>query len=347
MRKYAVLIFLIYSSCLLAKGNSLDTLKPFVFSAYLEPYYGYDFRDPQNNARPSFLYSYAKQNQFSINLGFVKASITKTNWRANAALAVGTYMKDNLAAEPNWLNNIFELNIGWKVPQKNIWIDAGVFPSHIGFESAIGKDNYVLSRSIMAENSPYYETGIKASFQSTNQKINFSFLLLNGWQKMYRTDKSNHLALGHQLQYQVNKRLLLNSSSFVGLANRDSIMLMRYFHNAYGIYELSPSWQFIAGFDMGIQEKKDQRNAYDLWHTVVLMSRYKLNDKNTVSFRFEYYQDRDYVLVNLNMPGGFSTSGFSGNYDLQLAKHIVWRNELRCFWGLKNYAALSAVSIWF
>jgi hypothetical protein len=48
---------------------------------------------------------------------------------------------------------LLEANIGYKpFAATNFWIDAGVMPSHIGFESAIGSDCWNLTRSILAEN---------------------------------------------------------------------------------------------------------------------------------------------------------------------------------------------------
>jgi hypothetical protein len=60
--------------------------------------------------------------------------------RANLALMAGTYAQDNLAAEQDALKYVNEANIGIKISKtKNLWIDAGIMPSHIGWESAIGK----------------------------------------------------------------------------------------------------------------------------------------------------------------------------------------------------------------
>jgi hypothetical protein len=49
---------------------------------------------------------------------------------------VGTYPQYNLASEQPLLKNIYEANIGVKISKKhNLWIDMGIMPSHIGFES--------------------------------------------------------------------------------------------------------------------------------------------------------------------------------------------------------------------
>ena len=80
---------------------------------------------------------------------------------------LGNYAQYNLSAETNWAQFIYNANIGIKLSKKNnLWLDAGLMPSHIGAESAISDDCWSLTRSLSAENSPYYETGIKLNYTS-------------------------------------------------------------------------------------------------------------------------------------------------------------------------------------
>ena len=77
----------------------------------------------------------------------------------------GNYARYNLSGEPDWAKYIYEANVGFRLSKKqNIWIDAGIMPSHIGFESAISADCWTLTRNILAENSPYYESGVKLGY---------------------------------------------------------------------------------------------------------------------------------------------------------------------------------------
>ena len=174
--------------------------KPFTVSGYLEAYYSYEFNKPLNNTKPSFFYSHNRANEVNLNLGFVKAAYATEKLRANLSLATGTYMNANYAAEPGVLKNIYEANLGVKLSsKKNIWLDAGILPSHIGWESAIGKDCPTLSRSLAAENSPYFETGIKLGYTSPNEKWYLSALVLNGWQRIQRVDGNTTPAFGTQV----------------------------------------------------------------------------------------------------------------------------------------------------
>src|SRR5262245_44373421 len=111
-----------------AQDSISEKTNPLSFSGFVEAYYSYDFNKPADNNRPWFLYSHNRHNEFNVNLAFVKGSYNSDMIRANIALAVGTYMNANYAAEPGVLKNIYEANVGVKILKtKNIWIDGGIF----------------------------------------------------------------------------------------------------------------------------------------------------------------------------------------------------------------------------
>src|SRR5579875_705454 len=153
--------------------NAQDSTKqsPLSFSGYIEPYYSYDFNKPFNNTKPGFIYSYNRHNEFNVNLAYIKTNYTDERVRGNFAIAAGTYMNANYTSEPGVLKNIFEADAGFKLTRKkNLWLDAGIMPSHIGFESAVGKTCWTLTRSILGDNSPYYEAGVRTSYRTPNEK---------------------------------------------------------------------------------------------------------------------------------------------------------------------------------
>lgn len=304
------------------------------FSGYLETYYQYDFRNPDNHQRPDFVYSHNRHNEFTLNLGYLRADYTHTNVRASLALMAGTYTNANLAAEPGVLKNIFEANAGVRLSrQKNLWLDAGIFSSHIGFESAIGANCWNLTRSILADNSPYFESGAKLTFTSDNGHWLISGLLLNGWQRIQRVTGNNTPAFGHQLTYTPHERVTLNSSSFVGSDTPDSTRRMRYFHNFYGQFALTEKWGVLVGFDIGAQQAEPNGNRYSVWYAPIVQLRYALTDKARLAARAEYYDDRDGVIIAAGVPGGFRVSGFSVNFDYALSLHALWRIEAKSLGG--------------
>jgi len=240
------------------------TVSPLTFSGYIETYYPYDSGKPANHIRPSFVYAYNRHNEVNLNLGFMKATYQKENVRANLALMSDTYTNANLVAESGVLKNILESNAGLKISKKkNLWIDAGIFSSHIGFESAIGKDCWNLTRSILADKSAYFETGAKISYTTDNGKWFISGLLLNGWQRIQRVVGNNTPAFGHQLTYKPNAKITLNSSSFIGNDKPDSVRQMRFFHNFYGIFQLTDKLALTNGFNIGAEQKTKGSSKYN------------------------------------------------------------------------------------
>lgn len=317
-----------------AKGfaQTDSSTSPLTISSYVETYYTYDFGEPGNHNRPGFMYSFNRHNEINLNLGMIKATYQKDNVRANLALMAGTYPNANLAAEPGVLKNIYEANAGIKISKKSeLWIDAGIFASHIGFESAIGKDCWNLSRSILADNSPYYESGAKISYTSSNGKWLASGLILNGWQRIQRVDDNNTIAFGHQLTYKPSSKITLNSSSFIGNDKPDSVRQMRYFHNFYGMFQVSETFGLTAGFDIGAEQKAKGSSRYNSWYTPVLIVRFSPTAKDNIAVRGEYYSDENGVIIGTGTPNGFKTWGYSVNYDRTITGNVLWRIEARGF----------------
>jgi hypothetical protein len=318
-----------------------DSTKTITFSGFIEAYHTYDFSEPESNNRPGFIYNHSRHNELNLNLAFLKGAYNDGNVRANLALAIGTYMNANYAAEPGVLKNIFEATAGVRLSQKkDLWVDAGLFGSHIGFESAISKDCWTLTRSISAENTPYFETGAKITYVPDNGKWLFSGLVLNGWQQITRPEGSNRLSLGTQVQYKPSASITLNSSTFIGnrpvapgsapltlpLSN-----LNRYFHNFYGIFQLSEAWGLIAGFDFGLQQRGLDSDEYDNWQSANIILRYHPAEKWWIAGRYENYTDERGIVIATGTPNGFNVNNVSLNLDYAPSKKGLVRIEGRYF----------------
>ncbi len=317
-----------------AKPDTTKTVaqesNPLAFSGYVETYYCYDFGNPADHNRPGFVYSHNRHNEVNLNLGFVKAAYSTDRVRGNLALMAGTYANANLANEPGVLQNVFEANAGVRLSKtKNLWIDAGILPSHIGFESAVGKDCWNLTRSLLADNSPYFESGARISYTSSNEKWYLSALLLNGWQRIQRVEENQTPSFGHQLTWKPNTKLLVNSSSFIGNDKPDSVRQMRYFHNLYAVYQPTDAIGVTFGFDIGAEQKSKNSGDYNTWFTPVLIVKYALNDALSLAARGEYYQDKNGVIIATGTENGFQTWGYSLNLDYKVADNVLWRIEGR------------------
>ena len=330
-------------ACAQASPDSTERLPPKLsISGFMETYYVYDFNRPRGTQRQAFLYNYNRHNEFNVNLGLVRLHLDHTKYRGTLTLQTGTYANDNYAAEPGLLRAIFEANVGVSLNRHHtLWLDVGVLPSHIGFENTSPFDNKTLTRSLLAENSPYFETGAKLTYHPS-PKVELAGLVLNGWQRIQRLEGNSLLSFGTQVNYQAHEGLRLNWSTFVGTNDPDSTRRMRYFNNLYGLVQLSEQLSCTVGFDIGLQQKTKGSTQYDLWYSPVLIGHYTLSGAWKAALRLEYYQDTGGVMIAAPIPSGMPPSGFrtlGSSLTLDYAPHtaIICRLEARWLRGQEAF----------
>jgi len=325
MKRFAGFLYLWISFSSSAQDSTDNEKKSsLIISGYADIYYQYDFNKPVDKLRPPFLYNFKRHNEINTNLILLKASYDGKKFRANLGVMTGNYAKYNLAAEPEFFRYIYEANIGYKFSEK-VSVDAGILPSHIGCESAIAKDNWNLSRSILAESSPYYETGIKFNY-IPNDQWTFSLYGLQGWQNI--KDHNSSKALGTQIVFTPNEKMIFNSSSFIGNEKPDSAKQVRLFHNFYFTYHISSKLKILFMLDLGAERKID-KTEYNKWTGTALLLQYSFAKKFAAAARAEFYKDKNGVIVSNYLPAQFETTGLTFNIDFHPTKHFVLRTEMR------------------
>lgn len=329
MRKYYLLLILLLPGfSLLAQALK----KPLIIEGYGEVYYGYDFNTPIDNNRPDFVYSHNRHNEVNINLAMLRAKYNKGRVRANVGVMAGTYANTNLAAEPGVLKNIYEANVGIRLhKRRDLWVDAGVFESHIGPEGAISMDCPTLTRSLIAEGSPYYEAGVRLSYRSLNDKWYFALMHLNGWQRIQRVSGNSLPAGGLQITRTPNKNISFNISTFVGSDFPDSVRRMRYFIDLYTTIKFLKKIELTAAIDLGMQEQSHLVSGfYDEWLGTALILKYRASQRSSFVLREEHFYDPYSVIhtADVSSPGpGFDVWAISIGHDRWITKNVVWRVE--------------------
>lgn len=297
------------------------------FSGYLETFYGYDFNKPTAATRLDWIYNHSRHNEFSINMGMLRSSITYENIYANIAIQAGTYVDDNYTAESLKLFHEAFIGVYLDSDKKHI-VEAGIMPSYIGFESASTFSNLTLTRSIMAESSPFYFTGVKYNY-IPNDKWSLAFVTTNGWQ---RIEKPNNKALptfGTQIMYSPNDKMTINWSTFIGDEPIGATVLRtRYFNNLFLDYGWNDKWRSILGFDMGYQRNFAGDDFQD-WKTVTFITQYAVSEKWNVAARAEYFEDQENVIVGVGAP--FEVFGASFNVDFIPNSKLKLRTEAKWF----------------
>ena len=320
------------------------------YSLYVDTYY-----TKTNNKYPSNQRSYTTQavnvEAFSLNFALAQFSYDSKDFRANLGLHTGTYVEFNYAAEPQLAKNIYEAYGGYRIT-KGLWLDVGIFASHIGMENAISRDNYNYTRSLMAENSPYYESGAKLSYKP-NEKLSLTLLLLNGWQVIQ--DNNRDKSWGTQITYQFSKKFTLNWSTYVGNDAPDTERRrMRYFSHISAVMKLTQKLEAMAAYDIGHEKKpyyspydrwsnndynllrKTSDNGYYNWSGWSLLLRYSLNQKWRLGTRLESYLDKSQVIVKTDTTNGFQIYGGSVNIDFQPLDNLLFRLEAKAMHSLDS-----------
>ncbi|MCB9189236.1 MAG: porin [Flavobacteriales bacterium] len=342
--KRFILIFSILHLVLVTLGQS-DSSKPDLsLSGYVDVFYGYDFNEPDIVRQP-FLYHYNRHNTVNLNIGLIRLDVENEKYHGRIALQAGTYARDNYAAEPILYRPINEAYVGFTANKNgNLWIDAGIFSSHLGFESAIGVDNPTLSRSLAAESSPYFLSGVKMTHE-LNDKWTYSLIFSNGWQRIMRVPGNSMPSGGTQLVFTPSKKVLVNWSTFVTTEDPDSLRRMMYFNDFYMTLTWNEKWQTIIGMDYGLKQEAKGSNAFDNWYNASFITQYKINTFWASAIRIEYFNDHKNIIINTGSGNDFETVGVSMNIDRRIHNNIFWRTEVRTFLStLANFSISNGFS---
>lgn len=289
-------------------------------SAYGEVYFQ---REMEAENRPAFLYSYDRNGTAGTNLALLQLKRVTERTALHIGAMDGTYARANLAAEPRYLRHVFEARFAWKPKENgNSWLEAGVFPSHIGNESAIGMQCPTLTRSLMADNSPYYESGLRWLGKSANGKREGGIYVLNGWQRIRLPGRGIWPALGYQLTVQLNQVLRINSSSFFGNPG-DNPGVLRAFHDAWMAWDFRPRWTLHAAWDMGWQRQ------YGSWQTASIVLQHRLPHDWVFGARAEAFLDPNGIIIPAPISTGTRIGAYSVNADYVISEAALWRVECR------------------
>ena len=294
---------------------------------YLDGYYTYDFSRPPSKDRV-FTTGPLRHNEFNLNLALVDLTYETEKVHSRLVLQSGTYVQANYGAEPPVLQHLHEGYLGLQLGQTNWWLDMGLFASHIGLEGATSLDQWAYSRSLMADFSPFFETGLRLS-GPISTKSTFTFVLVNGWQNI--RENNDDKAIGTQLQHQLNDRMLLNWSTFIGNeAPTHSPSQLRIFNNWFIQTQIHDRVETALIFDSGFQKCAIQ-NRYDAWYATAFYTRAQVTPQIHFAGRLEYYSDEKQVIIPSGTPNGFQTFSISANIDYTPIEKFKWRLESRFY----------------
>ncbi len=300
---------------------------------FVDAYYLYDFNQPKAEVTP-YQVSSNRHNEVNINLVYAAFRYNSSRIRAAFVPAFGTYINTNYASEPQTLKNLLEANAGIKLfKNKEIWLDVGVMASPITNESPVSKDQFLYSRSMAAEYSPYFVTGAKLSIPVL-PKLSANFFLLNGWQQTVTHNSDKSLAL--QLEFRPTDNWLFDLNLYSGNAanNPRPDFRQRHFIDFYSIYQ-SSNKRFNASIDAyyGIQNTKDSLGIKGTgnWWNMNFQTLYWLKKNHGIGGRLEYLNDPQNMMVTPLYTNGFQTAGITLAYNYKVLDNCMLRLDCKYY----------------
>lgn len=226
-----------------------------------------------------------KSNTFDLNAAAIDLSVDPKPVGLHLTLAAGTGVEVVHAGEAPLWRNVYQASASWAATDR-LTLEAGIYPSHIGYESFFSKDNWNYSRGYMGEFSPYYQAGVKATYAFSEQ-WSAQLHLLNGWQLI--GDNNRAKAVGGQVAY-AGEKLSASLNTFAGPELPGDDSHWRLFGDLVAQLKLTAALALGATLDAGWQ---DRPQGAAVWHGAGLYGRLALSERVALAARAEYYDDRD------------------------------------------------------
>jgi hypothetical protein len=263
-----------------------------------------------------------KANELGINLAALDVSLdaNPVGFHVIAVAGTGTDVVHANELHPNSVRYIYQASLSYKLNVgRGVLLEAGIQPSHIGFEGFFSKDNWNYTRGYMGEFSPYYQTGIKGQ-TSFDDHWSGQIWFLNGWQSV--EDNNTGKAFGTQVAW-AGGPLTITVNTFFGPELPDDNSHWRSFGDIVVVYKATDRLQLAASFDAGRQTRPAIEAAS--WKAGSLWARYALSDRAAFAARAEIYHDPD------NAISGFAQTLWETTLTYELRPHpqLILKLEAR------------------
>lgn len=261
--------------------------------AYLSTYYAF-YSEDKNSKFVKHPTMAARNEEFGLNMAMISLAYKSKKVRSTISLHYGDIAESTW---PTQYNLIQEANAGVEL-FKNLWLDMGVFRSHIGLESTQPRENITSSMTLANVYEPYYFSGAKLTYQ-LNGKLSLQLNSFNSFNSIVETNKNK--LFGSSVVYAPNNYLTLTYNFITGDETPDSVKLkhQRYYHNLYTTYQKN-KLSIGAEFNYGIQDNSktiDQKTVTSAdMNSSLLVIKHQSFKKVAFYGRGEWFSDKNEIL---------------------------------------------------
>jgi hypothetical protein len=306
--------------------------------AYISVYYAHYDDEITSNGFVQFPTMAARNDQAGLNMALLNLNYKNKKIRGNLGIHFGDIA---MAAWDKELNMIQEAYAGVQI-LKGLWLDAGMFRSHLGVESVQPRENITSSMSIVDDYEPYFFSGAKLTY-AINTKISLQVNAFNSYNSFI--DNNKNKLLGFSAVYDPVKEVTLTYNFITGDETPDSINMkhQRFYNNFYVTYKhkkLLLALELNYGFQRHslVTDHISTANLY----SGLLIGKYQLFKKLSFYGRGEYFSDESSVLTGAINTGKYicgATAGMEYKPYKTCAISAEWRGlqSDKLIFRQKNY----------
>ena len=172
-----------------AQPASADSVRSITTGAFVDAAHAFDVNRPATRDRANTTHP-ARHNESNANLAFVTAIVTRQRVRARLALQAGTSVQSNYSGEPRpatvsgdrLAQMLQEAYVAYRVTPTHR-VNAGIYFSNLGMETWVSRDDPAYTRSLVADCSPYFLSGVRATWR-VSPSVTARVDVVNGWQNI-------------------------------------------------------------------------------------------------------------------------------------------------------------------
>lgn len=350
MKNFLLSCILLVSAVTILPAQSSDTTR-LTISTYVDAYYA-RFSDTRAvGALQEVQTVSARDNQFSLNIAQIGLHYENPWLRGNVTIHHGDIA---LATWSGRFRAVQEANVGLLLA-KDLWLDIGLFPTHIGTESFLPKNNLLSSTAVATYNEPFYQAGARLSYGGWDN-VDLELWVVNGY-NLFR-DINRSKSVGMLLSVALSDASSLTYTNLFGNEKPEllPVDLFRTYHNLYYTTSFGSS-QLIIGGDFGTQSNSPLSGEGSTMYNALITFRQDLSDQYSATIRGEVFNDPDgfisgFYATSAGLVGGLEMFGvtlgleyrpYANSYLRLESRYIQAAEELQIFESLTNNGRLEAM----
>lgn len=296
MKNYFILNLLLILFAVFVEAQSEENMVN--ISGYIDTYLALDndkLSSGNIHSTRQLTYLNPYKNQLSLNMAQIGMDISYKNVRGVLVLQAGDFVNTAFAANRNPM--LQQANIGYNIFEK-VWIDAGYFLTHVGGESVLPKDNWLSSHSIVTIFEPYFQSGIRASYEGEQLSVHMHLLNANG---LYE-DNNENKTLGIFLAYKLSDDFNISYANVIGDEETGSVSNdnIHIFHNIVAQYNISKELSIkgqidYSAKDISTYDSLNNELIHGTYFGASFTAHYQLLDNFGSTIRFAYVDNPDGV----------------------------------------------------